>query len=166
MLQCTCRQNTNQRTQDNDGTSWLNRTLILPNTFFVQHCCTSFVSHNYYGWEHFRSRTVLHTCTSSEHPGPLGRAPLYNKSGLLISSAIMYNYLNTVRASYYFWLPCSPISPHVRGCGRGAKMFFGFSALLSKQKLFRMSTWCQKDRKTCQQTVRLTDRQTDGQRDR
>ena len=26
-----------------------------------------------------------------------------------------------------FWLPCSPISPHVQG-GGGAKIFFGFSA--------------------------------------
>ena len=36
-----------------------------------------------------------------------------------------------------------------------------FSALLSKQKLFRMSTGCQKDRKTGGQMDRQTDRKTD-----
>ena len=36
-----------------------------------------------------------------------------------------------------------------------------FSALLSKQKFFRMSRACQKDRKTGRQTHRKTDRKTE-----
>ena len=41
-----------------------------------------------------------------------------------------------------------------------------FSAQLSKQKLFRMLTGCQKDRKTGGQTDRQKDRQTYRQKDR
>ena len=41
------------------------------------------------------------------------------------------------------------------------KLFSGFQLILSKQKLFRMSTGCQKDRKTDRLTERLTDRHTD-----
>ena len=40
-----------------------------------------------------------------------------------------------------------------------------FSALLSKQKLFRMLTGCQKDRKTCRKTDWQTDRRTERQND-
>ena len=43
-----------------------------------------------------------------------------------------------------FWLPCSPISPDVPDVHG---IFFSFSALLSKQNLFRMSRGCQKDKK-------------------
>ena len=65
----------------------------------------------------------------------------------------------------YFWLPCSPISPHVQGgCSRSsAKIFFSFSAYLWKQNLFRMLTGCQKDRKTGWKTDGQTDRQIDRQ---
>ena len=70
----------------------------------------------------------------------------------------------------YFWLPCSPISPDVKGwwwCGGGANFFSSFSAFLSKQKskqsVNRMSE-TQKDRptdrKTDEQTDRMTDRKT------
>ena len=50
------------------------------------------------------------------------------------------------------------------GCQKGRKTDRrqnDFSAYLSKQKLFRMSTGCQKDRKTGRQTDRKTDRKTD-----
>ena len=40
------------------------------------------------------------------------------------------------------------------------------SSLLLKQNLFRMSTGCQKDRKTGRQTGRQTERKTDRKKDR
>ena len=38
---------------------------------------------------------------------------------------------------------------------------FSFSAFMSKQKLFRVSTGCQKDKNTGRQTDRRTDRKTE-----
>ena len=45
------------------------------------------------------------------------------------------------------------------------KLFFSFSAFLSKQKLFRMSTGCQKDKKADRQTDRPTERQIESEKD-
>ena len=60
------------------------------------------------------------------------------------------------------------LTPHVHGSskGGGATFFLNFSALLSKQKLLRMSTGCQKDRQTESQTDRKPNRQIDRQTDR
>ena len=90
----------------------------------------------------------------------------------------------------HFWLPCSPISPHVHGPGGGAKkiQLFSFhvktkvvqnvnrmserqierqnyfSAKLSKQKLFRMSTGCQKVSQTDGKIYSAPGRQSDRDR--
>ena len=46
------------------------------------------------------------------------------------------------------------------------KLFSAFQLSYQKKKFFRMLTGCQKDRKTCQQTVGQIDRKTDRKTDR
>ena len=90
---------------------------------------------------------------------------IYNVNGNFVLSCEQASLANfCLKNRRDFWLPCSPISPHVQGgCGGSAKIFF---SLVMKTKLVqnvnRMSER-QKDMPKDRRTDRQTDRQTERQ---
>ena len=68
--------------------------------------------------------------------------PIHFSRVMVVTYGIVWLYMAIRGTQIYFWLPCSPISPHVQGSGRGrgAKIFFSL-VIITKlvQNVNRMS---------------------------